>query len=103
MSTCPTLVPGSPPPMLATRLVIGLSMVAFVLAVLCIDEWFAPWFPFWFLLAIVALGMSAMELVGLLDATEARPSGNTVLGGVIALVLANWVPHALAHLYQPAQ
>src|SRR3954453_17349662 len=102
MSTCPPLVPGSPPPMLATRLVIGLSMVAFMLAVLCIDEWFAPWFPFWFLLAIVALGMSAMELVGLLNGTEVGPSGNTVLGGVIALVFANWAPHVLSHLGQSA-
>ena len=71
--------------MLGTRLVIGFAMVGFMLAVLCADEWFAPWFPFWFLLAVVALGMSALELVGLLNATEVRPSGNTVLGGVMAV------------------
>ena len=34
-----------------------------------------------------------MELVGLLRATSARPSGNTVFGGVMALVVANWAPH----------
>ena len=37
--------------MLSTRLVIGLSMVGAILAVLCLDELLAPWFPIWFLLA----------------------------------------------------
>jgi phosphatidate cytidylyltransferase len=81
--------------MLGTRLVTGFSMVGFMLAVLCADEWFAPWFPLWFALALVALGMASLELVGLLNATGARPSGNTVFGGVIALVIANWAPHVL--------
>ena len=79
--------------MLGTRLVIGLSMVAGILLVLCLDEWLAPWFPIWFVLAVIAMGASAMELVGLLHATSARPSGNTVFGGVMALVVANWAPH----------
>ena len=79
--------------MLGTRLVIGLSMVAGILLVLCLDEWLAPWFPIWFVLALIAMGASAMELVGLLSATSARPSGNTVFGGVMALVVANWAPH----------
>jgi phosphatidate cytidylyltransferase len=84
--------------MLATRLVIGFSMVGFMLAVLCADEWFAPWFPFWFFLALGALGAASLELVSLLGATGARPSGNSVLGGVAALVIANWVPHVLHSL-----
>jgi len=79
--------------MLGTRLVIGLSMVAGILLVLCLDEWLAPWFPIWFALSMIAMGASAMELVGLLHATSARPSGNTVFGGVMALVVANWAPH----------
>jgi phosphatidate cytidylyltransferase len=84
--------------MLGTRLVIGFSMVGFMLVVLCADEWFAPWFPAWFLLAIVALGMSSLELVALLGATGARPSGNTVFGGVLALILANWMPHVIGEI-----
>ena len=40
--------------------------------------------------AVVA---AARELVGLLEATSARPSGNSVIGGVLALLVANWVPH----------
>ena len=55
--------------MLGTRLVIGLSMVAGILLVLGLDERWAPWFPIWFVLSLIAMGASAMELVGLLDAT----------------------------------
>src|SRR5918997_4959901 len=79
--------------MLGTRLVIGLSMVAGILLVLGLDERWAPWFPIWFVLSLIAMGAAAMELVGLLEATSARPSGNTVFGGVMALVVANWAPH----------
>jgi phosphatidate cytidylyltransferase len=84
--------------MLGTRLVIGFSMVGLILLVLCADELFAPWFPFWFVLAVVVMATSALELVGLLDATVVRPSGNTVLGGVLALVVSNWVPHVIDRL-----
>jgi phosphatidate cytidylyltransferase len=84
--------------MLSTRLVIGFSMVGALLAVLCLDEFMAPWFPFWFLLALVVIGASALELVGLLNQTSARPSGNTVFGGVTALVIANWAPHLMSRL-----
>jgi phosphatidate cytidylyltransferase len=45
------------------------------------------------LASLAALGLGAMELVNLLGGTTARPSGNTVLAGVFALVLANWAPH----------
>jgi phosphatidate cytidylyltransferase len=79
--------------MLATRLVTGFLMAGFLIAVLFLDEWLAPWFPLWLLLCLTATGMAALELVGLLNATSARPSGNTVFGGVVALVLANWAPH----------
>ena len=77
--------------MLGTRLVTGFSMVGFMIAMLCVDEWLAPWFPLWFLLALFAMGAASQELVGLLDATVVRPSANTVFGGSIALVVANWV------------
>lgn len=85
--------------MLGTRLISGFSMAGFLVAVLVIDEWFAPWFPLWLVLSLVATGAAALELVWLLNETSARPSGNTVFGGVIALVLANWAPHILARLH----
>jgi phosphatidate cytidylyltransferase len=70
-------------------------MVGFMVALLCADEWLAPWFPLWFLLAVVVLGAASFELVELLSAIGLRPSRNTVFGGVLALVVANWLPHLL--------
>ncbi len=90
----------SPQSMLSTRLVTGFSMVGALLAILCLDEFLAPWFPFWFLLAIVALGSASLELVSLLNETSARPSGNTVFAGVMALVFANWAPHLIDRFVQ---
>src|SRR4051794_19464643 len=85
--------------MLSTRLVIGFTMVGLILAVLCLDEWLAPWFPLWFLCSAGAVGAAALELVGLMQGTSARPSGNTVFGGVLALVLANWGPHLVPQFH----
>ena len=79
--------------MLSTRVFIGLSMVAGLLLALIVDEWLAPWYPFWFVLGGFALVSAARELIGLLDATSARPSANSVIGGVLALLVANWLPH----------
>jgi phosphatidate cytidylyltransferase len=84
--------------MLRTRLAIGFSMVGLLLAILLLDELMAPWFPLWLVLALVALGSAALELVELMSGTSARPSGNTVFGGVMALVLANWAPHVAGML-----
>lgn len=86
--------------MLGTRLVTGFSMVVVLIAILCLDEWMAPWFPLWLILVSVAAGSAALELVELLKSTSARPSGNTVFGATMALVIANWVPHLLAHYHR---
>ncbi len=53
------------------------------------------------------------ELIGLLEATSARPSGNSAIGGVCAILAANWIPHVVADpssadgqsafLYDPAR
>jgi phosphatidate cytidylyltransferase len=79
--------------MLSTRVVFGLSMVAGLLLALIIDEWLAPWYPFWLLLTGCAFVAAAHELIGLLAATSVSPSGNSVMGGVLALLAANWLPH----------
>jgi phosphatidate cytidylyltransferase len=99
--------------MLSTRLFIGLSMVAGLLLALIVDEWLAPWYPFWFMLAGFAFVAAARELIGLLDETHVRPSANSVIGGVLALLVANWLPHVsfphdpldgrLALSYDPAR
>lgn len=86
--------------MLAHRLATGLILVVLILAVLFVDEfWFAPWYPLWALLTTGIMGWVALEMVGLLNATSARPSGNTVFGGVLAIALANWAPHICAQLF----
>jgi phosphatidate cytidylyltransferase len=84
--------------MLRTRLAIGLPMAAGFVLVLCLDEFLAPWFPFWFVTAAVVLGHAALEIVGLLNETSARPAGSTVIGGTMALLMANWAPHLVDHL-----
>jgi phosphatidate cytidylyltransferase len=44
-------------------------------------------------LSLVAMTAAAMEMIWLLNATTLRPSANAVIGGVIAMGLANWAPH----------
>lgn len=87
--------------MLATRFATGFVMISGFVAVLVIDEWlFSPWHPAWLLFAAVVLSLTASELVDLLGRTSARPSRNIVLGGVLALTVANFVPHLLDLLVQ---
>ncbi|QEH33461.1 Phosphatidate cytidylyltransferase [Aquisphaera giovannonii] len=82
--------------MLGTRVLSGLSLIAVVLGVLFLDEWAAPWFPLWFLASVGAMTAASLEMVALLRGAGLRPSVNTILGGVIALTVSNWMPH-LAH------
>ncbi len=80
--------------MLVHRLATGSVLVAVFSAVLFVDErFFAPYFPLWFVLCFGVMGWVALEMIGLLNVTSARPSGNTVFGGVLAMVVANWAPH----------
>jgi phosphatidate cytidylyltransferase len=81
--------------MLAHRLATGLTLVAAFLAVIILDEFLAPWFPLWLVTVTVVTVLGARELVALLGATTARPSGNAVIGGVLTLVVANWLPHVV--------
>src|SRR5438270_104932 len=81
--------------MLAHRLATGLTLVAAFLAVIVLDEFLAPWFPLWLATATVGMLACARELVGLLGATTAKPSSNAVYGGVLTLVVANWLPHVV--------
>ena len=86
---------GPLPTMLAHRLATGLTLVALFLAVIILDEFLAPWFPLWLITVTVAVMMCSRELVALLAATTAKPSANAVYGGVLTLVVANWLPHVV--------
>jgi len=57
----------------------------------------------WLLLSVLAMGAAAVELAGLLAAAGCRPSLNSVLGGVMAIVAANWMPHLADFLNARAQ
>jgi phosphatidate cytidylyltransferase len=89
--------------MLATRVFSGFSIIAVLLAVLYLDEWLAPWFPLWLIFSIVATGAATFEMAGLLAAAGCRPSINSALGGVMAIVAANWMPHVVNSLDSAAQ
>lgn len=82
--------------MLSKRIITGLILIGIFLVVIVLDEWLAPWFPFWFVLVALAMGRASVEIARLLARTSARPSVNTVFGGVQAIVVANWVPHVLS-------
>lgn len=84
--------------MLGTRLKTGIAMAVALAVVLALDEWTAPWFWLWLIIALVVTGLSSFELVGLLDQTSTRPSREAVIGGVLALVFANWAPHLAPRL-----
>ncbi len=84
--------------MLGTRVLSGLSLIGVLLGVLFLDEWLAPWYPLWLVFSTLALLAAAVELVGLLGATGNRPSLNSVLGGVAAIIVGNWMPHVTEHL-----
>lgn len=84
--------------MLLARFRTALLMLGVLVLVLWLDEMMVPYFPFWFALAVLLMGQASREIVNLLDVTSARPSGNTVLGGVMALIVANWGPHVTAAL-----
>ena len=81
--------------MLGTRVVFGLLMVAGLVLALWVDEWFVrPWYPFWLLdlrrgddRRFARAGEPAFAT------TTLRPSANSVFGGVLAILIANWVPH----------
>jgi phosphatidate cytidylyltransferase len=79
--------------MLGTRVVFGLLMVAALVGALWVDERFAPWYPFWLLTCGAVMIAASRELVNLLANSTLRPSANSVFGGVLAILIANWVPH----------
>ena len=85
--------------MLGTRVIAGLAMIGITVVILVVDQWLAPWFPFWLILAILATGAAAGELVKLLEGTEIETSPQSVLGGVLAVVASNWISHVAGHLF----
>jgi phosphatidate cytidylyltransferase len=79
---------------LAPRLLIGSLLLLLAVAVLVFDRYWAPWYPF---LAVTTIGfgwLASRELRQIFP--EPRPPGWWMDGGVIAVLLANWIPQGLA-------
>ena len=74
-----------------TRIVVGNLLAAFTIALLIGDRHLAPWFPILF----VALGfigvVATRELLTLFPA-DIRPNIRLTVGGVLVVMVANWVP-----------
>lgn len=86
--------------MLGTRVIAGAVMIGVTLVILVVDQWTAPWFPFWLIFSVAALHLAARELVGLLQNTDAPPAPSLVLGGTALIVVSNWAPHVCERLLQ---
>jgi phosphatidate cytidylyltransferase len=78
--------------MLRTRLWMGAVLVALSVAVLALDRYFEPWYPFLFALTSLLSLVATYEFLHLLD-DERRPPGWLAYGGVAALIVVNWLPH----------
>jgi phosphatidate cytidylyltransferase len=76
--------------MLLTRLWMGTILVGLGILILIEGNWLAPWFPFLFVSASLALIFGAREFLLLLD-PAIRPHPALCLSGVFAVILANWV------------
>jgi phosphatidate cytidylyltransferase len=84
--------------MLRTRLWMGALLLGLAVAVLIVDQWLEPVFPFLYLLCVGLALLAAHELVQLLRASAwsaASPALGLCLGGVAAVVSANWAWHVL--------
>src|SRR5262245_61604019 len=81
--------------MLRTRLWMGAVLVALAAGVLVVDQWLPPWYPFLFALVLGLSLIACFESLALLG-PDRRPPAWVCYAAVIAVVLANWCPHALA-------
>jgi phosphatidate cytidylyltransferase len=74
-----------------TRIIVGNLLAAFTIALLVGDRHLAPWFPILFV-ALAFIGVVATrELLALFPA-DIRPATGLTIGGVLAVMVANWVP-----------
>ncbi len=86
--------------MLRTRLWMGAILIGLTVGVLVIDRWLAPWYPFLLALVLVLSLVACHELILLLG-TRRRLTAALCYLGVLALVVANWVPALRVARIQP--
>ncbi len=78
--------------MLRTRLWMGAVLIALTVGVLVVDDRLAPVYPFLLFLLLVLSVAACVELLFLILPGR-RPSPWLCIAAVVALLLANWVPH----------
>ncbi len=79
--------------MLRTRLMFGIPLMAGFLLILTLDSFIVPWFPLWFATMVIVMTLAASEVAAMLRNTSIPPPTDLVIGGVLAVVVSNWVPH----------
>jgi phosphatidate cytidylyltransferase len=81
--------------MLRTRLWMGTLLVVLGLGMVVLDQYLADWFyPFLFLMVALLSLAGCREMLHLLPG-PGRPAPVLCYGGITALVVANWLPHAV--------
>jgi phosphatidate cytidylyltransferase len=86
--------------MLRTRLWMGACLIAVVAGVLSFDRRLEPWFPFLFVLVVGLTLVGCHELLGLLPA-QGKPAAWLCYSAILALGLANWLPHVVNQVGAP--
>ena len=81
--------------MLRTRLWMGAVLIALTVAMLTVDR--EPWFPFLLIFFLGLAWLGTLELLNLLAPAHPLPRW-LCLGGVLAVVLANWPAHVFPAL-----
>lgn len=76
--------------MLWTRALVGSLLAALIVGVLAGDDYFAPWFPFLFVIALLLGLAGGYELIGLIPPSR-RPNMPLSFAGLLAVIAANWV------------
>jgi phosphatidate cytidylyltransferase len=75
--------------MIRTRLIFGWALAIAATAILIVDGWFAPWFPFLFVCLMCVGIVATLELIRLIPAAMQPPKWLTI-GGVCAILAANF-------------
>jgi len=81
--------------MLQTRLWMGACLIILTVAMLVVDQWLGPWYPFLLLFFLVLSTLACRELVLLLGRGRLAPPWFCLVA-VALVLLANWPAHQWA-------
>src|SRR5438128_2540451 len=87
--------------MLRTRIWMGAVLILLGIAMLVVDQWLAPYYPFLLLLMLGLCQAGCYELLHLLP-LERRPPAWLCYLGIAGVIGANWPPKLMAESLPPA-